>query len=258
MAVGGQLAHDDDDDRTSGTLLCAGGDGRLSAIDLRKGKLAGISDEQEDELMSVAVLKHSKKVVCGTEGGVLALWSWGRWEDLDDRMTGHPHSIDALLQVDESTLLTGSSDGVLRVVQVHPNKLLGALGGGAGGEDAPVEGMCWSHNRRTVATVSHDEVVRIWDSSELADDEDEDEDEDDSGGDDEDEGEDEGMSGDGSGSGSDSDASDATMGQGAAAAAGADSDDSDSDSDSDSDDSDGEETKRFALPTAAERFFSDL
>lgn len=28
--------------------------------------------------------------------------------------TGHPHSVDTLLKIDEDTLLTGSSDGIIR------------------------------------------------------------------------------------------------------------------------------------------------
>jgi hypothetical protein len=39
---------------------------------------------------------------------------------------GHPTSIDALLK-DENTLLTGSSDGIIRAVMIHPD-VLGDIG----------------------------------------------------------------------------------------------------------------------------------
>ena len=152
------------------TLLSAGGDGRLSAIELRRfcsgrgdaAKSAHSSDPQDDELLSCAVLKHGKKVVCGTQAGVLVSWSFGRWGDSSDRFPGHPESVSAMLKVDESTVLTGSSDGLIRVVSLMPNELLGVLGDH---DDFPVEKMRFSTDRSVVASLSHDAVVRFWDTS---------------------------------------------------------------------------------------------
>lgn len=39
------------------TLLSAGGDGRLGVYDLRKWRMVAMSDEQEDELLSVCIMK---------------------------------------------------------------------------------------------------------------------------------------------------------------------------------------------------------
>ena len=73
-------------------------------------------------------MKHGRKVLCGTQEGVLDIWTWGRWGDLNDRFPGHPNSVETILKVDEDTVVTGSSDGVLRIVSILPNKLLGILG----------------------------------------------------------------------------------------------------------------------------------
>ena len=137
-------------DESGNTLLVSSADGTLVVIDLRKdhvhvqkkGKqpplqptvksgpfsLLRQSDDQEDELLSLVVLKGGKKVICGTQNGVLNFWSWGTWGDISDRFPGHPQSIDALLKIDEETMLTGSSDGVVRIVQIQPDRLLGVLG----------------------------------------------------------------------------------------------------------------------------------
>lgn len=97
-------------------LLATSGDGRLTAYDLRKNALAGKSDELDDELLSVAVIKNGRKIVCGSQDGVLVIFSWGTWGDMSDRFPGHPDSVEALLKVDEDTVLTGSSDGIIRYV----------------------------------------------------------------------------------------------------------------------------------------------
>ena len=99
-------------------LLATSGDGRLTVYDLRKNVLAGKSDDLDDELLSVAVIKNGRKIVCGSQNGVLVIFSWGTWGDMSDRFPGHPDSVEALLKIDEDTVLTGSSDGIVRYVVV--------------------------------------------------------------------------------------------------------------------------------------------
>ncbi|CAN0506118.1 unnamed protein product, partial [Laminaria digitata] len=81
---------------------------------------------------------HGSRVVCGTQNGVLVTWPWGTWGDRSSRFRGHPHSVDTLLKLDEDTVLTGSSDGIIRVVSIQPDKFLGLLGDH---EDFPVESI---------------------------------------------------------------------------------------------------------------------
>lgn len=120
-------------------------------------------------LAAVAVCKHGKKVVCGSQSGVLALWSWGYWNDCSDRFPGHPESVDALVKYDEDTLITGSSDGLLRVINVLPNKLLGVVG--AHEDDMPVERLAMSGDRAVLASMSHESCIKLWGLSILHDDE---------------------------------------------------------------------------------------
>jgi WD repeat-containing protein 55 len=182
------MSWDDHEDYISGfdhhadgtTLLASSADCTLSIMDLRKAihpqqrkEAFRQSDNQEDELLSVQVLKNGRKVVCGTQQGVLAVWSWGTWGDVSDRFPGHPASIDALLKVDEDTVLTGSSDGVVRLVQIHPDKLLGVLGDHDG---FPIEKLQFNSSRKVVGSISHDNFIRLWDTQMLLDD-DEDDDE---------------------------------------------------------------------------------
>ena len=117
---------------------------------------------------AVAVCKDGKKVVCGSQSGVLALWSWGYWNDCSDRFPGHPESVDALVKFDEDTIITGSSDGLLRVLNILPNKLIGVLGEHA--DDMPVERLALSQDRAVLASMSHNSCVKLWDMSVLQDD----------------------------------------------------------------------------------------
>jgi WD40 repeat protein len=163
-----------DYDADGSTLLASSADCTMSVMDLRKASSPQTksdsfrkSDDQEDELLSIQVLKSGRKVVCGTQQGVLAVWSWGTWGDVSDRFPGHPASIDCMLKVDEDTILTGSSDGLMRLVQIHPDKLLGALGDHEG---FPVERLYFNCDRSWIGSVSHDNFVRLWDGRVLQED----------------------------------------------------------------------------------------
>jgi hypothetical protein len=80
----------------------------------------------------------------------------------------HPHSIDALCAVpsshplSSSTVLTGSSDGLLRAVQIYPTKLLGVV---ADHGEFPVERIAVDRGGegRWVGSVGHEEVLRMTD-----------------------------------------------------------------------------------------------
>ena len=63
-----------------------------------------------------------------------------------------------MLKIDESTVLTGSSDGLIRVVQLQPNKVLGVVGDH---DDFPVEGMRVSRDGRVLASFAHDETGNL-------------------------------------------------------------------------------------------------
>jgi hypothetical protein len=144
------------------TLLSVGGDATLCAYDLRKKNESFRSDDQEAELQCVQIIKGGRKVVCGTQEGVIIVFSWNRWGDCSDRFPGHPQAIDSMLKVDESTVITGSSDGLIRVVSLQPNKVLGVIGDH---EDFPVEGLSRSRCGGILGSYSHDDIIRFWDVS---------------------------------------------------------------------------------------------
>ena len=233
-------------------LLSTSGDYTLGVYDVRKPTADVRSDEQESELNCVEIIKGGRKAICGTQDGVLLIFSDGRWGDCSDRFPGHPDSVDCMLKIDESTIVTGSSDGLIRVVSVQPNKVLGIIGDH---EEFPVEGLRPNYDNTILASFAHDEVIRFWDLSMFQDENMDGDDEDEEVAqednmrvadmDEEDEDED-----DGAVEMSDADDSDENDG----------GDDSDSDSDSDESErgNGGMDVGKRVLPTAREKFFADL
>ncbi|CAG8546112.1 5238_t:CDS:2, partial [Acaulospora morrowiae] len=150
-------------------LIATSGDGTLSVYDIRRPNFIAMSDNQDDELLSVVIIKDNRKVVAGTQSGVLNLFSWGEWEDCNDRFIGHPSSIDTIVKINEDMICTGSSDGIVRVIGILPNKFLGVIGDHG---DFPIEKIQISHDNALLASCSHDNSVRLWDIRHLYEDDD--------------------------------------------------------------------------------------
>ena len=91
----------------------------------------------------------------------------------------HPHSIDTLCALpssypsSHSTILTGSSDGLVRVVQLLPTKLLGIV---TDHGDFPVERVLIDRagEGRWVGSVGHEDVLKLTDLKDIFEDEEED------------------------------------------------------------------------------------
>lgn len=127
-------------------------------FDIRQRKPLKISENQHDELLSVVVVKEGKKAIVGTQDGILEIFSWGNWGDCTDRIPGHPSSVDAIAKLDEQTICTGSSDGIIRMISILPNKVLRVVGDLNG---FPVESLEIDRNG-WLASCSHDQIVRFW------------------------------------------------------------------------------------------------
>ncbi|KAJ1873637.1 WD domain repeat-containing protein 55 [Coemansia sp. RSA 486] len=155
-------------------LLATSGDGCLSVYDVRKAKPYRVSDNQDDELLSIAIMRGGKKVVVGETDGVLGIFTYDQFGDISDRFPGHPQSIDTICKLTEDMCVTGSSDGLLRIVQLFPHKLVGV----AGDHDSlPVEKVVLSYDQQWLASCSHDHTVHFWDIGYIFDEDDDDDDE---------------------------------------------------------------------------------
>ncbi|XP_066363143.1 WD repeat-containing protein 55-like isoform X2 [Miscanthus floridulus] len=142
----------------SNQILATSGDGTLSVNSLRRNKVRSRSEFSEDELLSLVVMKNGKKVVCGTPSGALLLYSWGYFKDCSDRFLGHTQSVDTMLKLDEETLVSGSSDGVIRLVGILPNRIIQPL---AEHSEYPIEALAFSNDKKYLGSISHDKMLKV-------------------------------------------------------------------------------------------------
>lgn len=146
-------------------LLATSGDGTMSVCSIRGNKVQAQSEFSEDELLSVVIMKNGRKVICGTQTGTLLLYSWGFFKDCSDRFVDLcPNPVDALLKFDEDRLVTGSYNGLISLVGILPNRIIQPI---AEHSEYPVERLAFSHDKKILGSISHDQILKLWDMDEL-------------------------------------------------------------------------------------------
>lgn len=79
--------------------------------------------------------------------------------DRSDNYPGHPDTIDCIVKIDEDTIITGSGDGIIRVVNIHPNKILGVIGEIEG--EFPIKSLRKSGDNRFLGSIG-DSTLKFW------------------------------------------------------------------------------------------------
>lgn len=124
--------------------------------------LAKSDGDPDDELLSVSSIKHDSRIVCGSQTGNLHIFTHGKFEEPSDRISGCPSSVDALIKFDEDTVISGSEDGLIRLINVQPHNTFGTLNRAT---DTPVERLAHLLGRQSVISVAHENAVQIHDVS---------------------------------------------------------------------------------------------
>ena len=176
------------DDKTK--LLATSSDGYLAVFDIRvsgdqssdsyatshsnpsgdfKPDLYALSDNQEDELTGVCIVKNGKKVVTCSNLGIVSLWNYDWFGDCNDRMQGHTSSIGCMVKYDEDTVLTGCDDGYVRAVNILPNKVISVVNDDMFDTEEPMPVSKIAHNGRFCGIVCNDTMVQIYSIQSLED-----------------------------------------------------------------------------------------
>ncbi|TTU76951.1 WD repeat-containing protein 55 [Bagarius yarrelli] len=152
-------------DSAKRTLLTSSGDGTLGVFNLKRRRFELLSEMQDGDLTSVSIMKRGQKVVCGSSEGMLYLFNWNGFGATSDRFAlQQAQSVDCIVPVTDSILCTASLDGVIRAVNILPNRVVGSVGQHAG---EPIEEIACSWDKRFIASCAHDQLIKFWDISEL-------------------------------------------------------------------------------------------
>ncbi|KAJ8404553.1 hypothetical protein AAFF_G00338200 [Aldrovandia affinis] len=153
-------------DQAKKFLLTSSGDGTMGVFNIKKRRFDLLSEFQSGDLTSVAIMKRGRKVVCGSSEGTIYIFNWNGFGATSDRFAVRAESVDCIVPITDSILCAASMDGVIRAINLLPNRVLGSVGQHVG---EPIEQIAHSRDARFLASCAHDQLVKFWDVSGLAD-----------------------------------------------------------------------------------------
>ncbi|NWY92102.1 WDR55 protein, partial [Loxia curvirostra] len=145
-------------------LLTASGDGTLGVYNVKRRRFELLSEPQNGDLTSVVLMKRGRKVACGSSEGTIYLFNWDGFGAASDRFALRAETIDCMVPITDSIVCVGSLDGVIRAVNVLPNRVLGCVGQHLG---EPIEQLAVAADGKLLASSGHDQKVKFWDVSAL-------------------------------------------------------------------------------------------
>nr|CDS29407.1 WD repeat containing protein 55 [Hymenolepis microstoma] len=130
-----------------GTLLAAVDSGCLVTYNIRRRRLELVSEPLGFSARSVCVVKDGKKVLLGTDEGLVMTYSWGEFGSNCDRFpvrtsrtrvdhrsgfkffddAGCP-SVEKIVKFSEDIVVIATDDGAISPVHILPNQMLNCIG----------------------------------------------------------------------------------------------------------------------------------
>ncbi|KAJ8266118.1 hypothetical protein GJAV_G00126130 [Gymnothorax javanicus] len=153
-------------DQAKKILLTSSGDGTMGVFNIKRRRFDLLSEFQSGDLTSVAIMKHGRKVICGSSEGTIYIFNWNGFGATSDRFAVRAESVDCIVPITDNVLCAASMDGVIRAINILPNRVLGSVGQHVG---EPVEQIARSRDARFLASCAHDQLVKFWDVSGLPD-----------------------------------------------------------------------------------------
>uniref|UniRef100_A0A3P8TM55 WD repeat-containing protein 55 n=1 Tax=Amphiprion percula TaxID=161767 RepID=A0A3P8TM55_AMPPE len=153
-------------DQAKRILLTASGDGTMGVFNIKRRRFELLSEYQSGDLTSVAIMKRGKKVVCGSSEGTVYIFNWNGFGATSDRFAIKAESVDCIVPVTDSIMVTASMDGYIRAINLLPNRVIGCIGQHVG---EPIEELAKSRDSRFLVSCGHDQLVKFWDISSLPD-----------------------------------------------------------------------------------------
>ncbi|KAL4706033.1 hypothetical protein ACJJTC_014255 [Scirpophaga incertulas] len=142
-------------------LVCSGGDGILTSIDLKASKIYTTSEDYNTELTCMGLFRSDTKLLVAGTNGKLYLFNWKQFGLHCDEFIGYKHAIQCMVPITQNIVVSSGEDGILRAAHMFPQRQLGIVGQ----HKLPVECLDISHDGQYIASCSHDNDVKFWNIS---------------------------------------------------------------------------------------------
>ncbi|KAH1219935.1 WD repeat-containing protein 55 [Glycine max] len=129
---------------TESTVASGDDDGCIKVWDTRERSCCNSFNVHEDYISDITFASDAMKLLATSD----------RFTDLSS------NSIDAMLKLDEDRIITGSENGIINLVGILPNRVIQPI---AEHSEYPVECLAFSHDRKFLGSIAHDQMLKLWD-----------------------------------------------------------------------------------------------
>lgn len=116
------------------------------------------SEEYEEELTCLGLLRNETKFVSGSSKGKLFLYNWNEFGLHCDEFAGPKCAINSLVPITENIVVAACDDGNLRATHLFPNRHLGIVGQ----HNMSVERVDICNNGTFIASASDANDIKFW------------------------------------------------------------------------------------------------
>ncbi|XP_028220514.1 WD repeat-containing protein 55-like isoform X3 [Glycine soja] len=129
---------------TESTVASGDDEGCIKVWDIRERSCCNSFNAHEDYISDITFVSDAMKLLATSD----------RFTDLSS------NSIDAMLKLDEDRIITGSENRIINLVGILPNRVIQPI---AEHSEYPVECLAFSHDRKFLGSISHDQMLKLWD-----------------------------------------------------------------------------------------------
>ncbi|XP_012279837.1 WD repeat-containing protein 55 homolog [Orussus abietinus] len=140
-------------------LACSSGDGTLTTLNIRAKKMHVQSEEYDEELICLGLMKDETKLLTATSKGKMYVFNWGEFGYHSDEFpTVTKKPINSMVTITDTVVITGGDDGLLRGTSLFPHRQLGVVGQ----HKFSIEALDVCNDGTLIASCSHDNEVKFW------------------------------------------------------------------------------------------------
>ncbi|GAW81294.1 WD domain, G-beta repeat domain containing protein [Plasmodium gonderi] len=147
-------------DEKSVVVSCGGHLALFDILNKKKISSHSISTEHNDEFLCSKLLAHNSKIVCTTMNGYIAIFSKQPWANMEGKIKASKDMISTFVKLDEYTILFGTSDGIIKLAHILPNKIGDVIATEEGGES--VEKLTINKKKNLFASISHNTSIHFY------------------------------------------------------------------------------------------------
>ncbi|XP_028220513.1 WD repeat-containing protein 55-like isoform X2 [Glycine soja] len=146
---------------TESTVASGDDEGCIKVWDIRERSCCNSFNAHEDYISDITFVSDAMKLLATSGDGTLSVCNLRRNKVQAQSEFSEDELLSVvLMKLDEDRIITGSENRIINLVGILPNRVIQPI---AEHSEYPVECLAFSHDRKFLGSISHDQMLKLWD-----------------------------------------------------------------------------------------------